>query len=390
MEGNRELEQLDAEARALKATLMRYLSEALLEDPGLGKLTAELTRITQASQRHSVEATARAEQKIQALAASVDAVRAEMRTLLTQSHEHVVREVRAVVAEQLNKKKKAEPADEVAERLDRLQLEVRNLARALQMNQPRAVAADVDAEPRRGRRPMAARARMPGNWSNWIALGYAAPLAALLVVSVGYNVWQATRKPPILAAVTMPERTKPLAGKTTPAAPAASPNTALASPIEQAAAVSAALKQTAWDNLWKSALELPLQQCWPEAKSTAKVAKFRDCACPVSKDSVPKDKTDKDAACEWSPKWSGEASAAALQAVLSVAAAKTITIDAKVGTGTFNAIDVLVRDCGFKDAALTAAIEELRTTRGKAPADGREPATAQILGFLKMNLHSCR
>jgi hypothetical protein len=81
---------------------------------------------------------------------------------------------------------------------------------------------------------------------------------------------------------------------------------------------------------------------------------------------------------------------AALQAVLSVAAAKTITIDARAGAGTFNAIDLLVRDCGFKDAALTQAIDELRATRGKAAAGSGEPATHQILGFLKKNLHSCR
>src|SRR5262245_27008328 len=70
MDGNREREQLDAEARALKATLMRYMSEAMLEDQGLGKLSAELTKLVQASQRHAAESTARSEQKVQALAAT--------------------------------------------------------------------------------------------------------------------------------------------------------------------------------------------------------------------------------------------------------------------------------------------------------------------------------
>jgi len=391
MDGNRELEQLDTEARALKATLMRYMSEAMLEDHGLGKLSAELTKIVQGSQRHSAESTARGEQKVQALATAVEALRAEMRTLLNQSHEHIVREVRAVLNEQLTKKLKKAPeaADEVSERLDRLQIEMRNLARSLQArpnsaaSRPVAVDLDVEPPPRRAKRATPQHARTPalGSWR------IAAPLAALLAISVGYNVWQARRAPR-----PQPEtETARAAAQPVPkvAAPAAAKNvavqnvTAILNPPDPVpSTVPPTVTQAAWDNIWKTALDLPMQQCWFEGKSNAKAGtKFRDCACP---------KADKGAACEWTAKWSAEASVAALQAVLSVAAAKTITIDAKAGAGTFNAIDLLVRDCGFKDAALMQSIDELRATRGKAPAGGAEPAAQQILGFMKKNLHSCR
>jgi hypothetical protein len=391
MDGNRELEQLDAEARALKATLMRYMSEAMLEDQGLSKLSAELTKIVQASQRHSAESTARSDQKVQGLAGTVDALRAEVRTLLHQSHEHIVREVRTVVSEQLSKKKKVSDADEIAERLDRLQLEVRNLARSLQNREARPAAAtarpvaiDVDDAPaRRGKRVAAPQERM-ATLASW---RIAAPLAVLFAVSVGCTVWWATRP------VRPPLETAPTASLPTSKVPAPPAMVVDKAPVQNIvvpaqppdpgpAAVAPTLKQGAWDAIWKGALDLPMQQCWFEAKSNAKAgSKFRDCACP---------KAEKEAACEWSAKWSAEASVAALQAVLSVAAAKTMTIDARAGTGTFNAIELLVRDCGFKDAALTKSIEELRATRGKVLAGGGEPATHQILGFLKKNLHSCR
>jgi hypothetical protein len=216
---------------------------------------------------------------------------------------------------------------------------------------------------------------------------FAAPLAALLVLSIGYNVWQATRSTEPRAEVTQPPQVvaKPLP---TPAAPSVAVQPAVANVAE---VLLPDVKQEAWNKVWKAALELPLQQCWPDAKSNARVSKFRDCVCPQSdKNRTDKDKADKEMACELTSKWSAEASVAALQAVLSVAAAKPITIDAKVGAGTFNAIDLVIRDCGFKEPALTRSIEELRTTRGKAPGEGKEPAAQQILGFLKKNLYSCR
>jgi hypothetical protein len=374
MDGNRELEQLDAEARALKATLMRYMSEALIEDQGLNKLTAELTKIVQTSQRHATESAARAEQKLQALTTTVEALRGEMRTL---------------VSDQTSKRKKTLDMDVLTEQLDRLQLEVRKLATAVARGTSAAVAVDADPPPRRApsrATPSRSRAGLPV-WR------FAAPLAALLVISIGYNVWQATRSAEPRAEVTQPPQVVPKPLPTTPAAPSAGVQPAVANVAE---VLLPDVKQEAWNQVWKAALELPLQQCWPDAKSNAKVSKFRDCACPQSdktqsdKNRADKDKADKEMACEFTPKWSAEASLAALQAVLSVAAAKPITIDAKVGAGTFNAIDLVIKDCGFKEPALTRSIEELRTTRGKAPGEGKEPAAQKILGFLQKNLHSCR
>jgi len=223
---------------------------------------------------------------------------------------------------------------------------------------------------------------------------FAAPLAALLVISIGYNVWQATRSTEPRAEVTQPPQVVP---KPLPMTPAAAPSAGVQPAVANVAEVLLPdVKQEAWNKVWKAALELPLQQCWPDAKSNARVSKFRDCACPQSdktqsdKNRTDKDKADKEMACELTSKWSAEASVAALQAVLSVAAAKPVTIDAKVGAGTFNAIDLVIRDCGFKEPALTRSIEELRTTRGKAPGEGKEPAAQQILGFLQKNLYSCR
>jgi hypothetical protein len=377
MDGNRELEQLDAEARALKATLMRYMSEALIEDQGLNKLTAELTKIVQASQRLAADSAARSEQKIQALTTTVEALRGELR------------EMRTLVNDQAGKRKKVLDLDVVTEQLDRLQLEVRKLATGLQSREARGagapVAVDVDPPPRRPQ-PRARASRVSGRLP---LLRFAAPLAALLLISIGYNVWQATRSSEPHAEATEPPpraSTQP-----EPTAPPVQAPAALSAGVQPAIANVAAValpdvKQAAWDKIWKAALELPLQQCWPDAKSNAKVSKFRDCACPT----LDKGRADKEVACEVTSKWSAEASVAALQAVLSVAAAKPITIDAKVGTGTFNAIDLVIKDCGFKEPVLTRSIEELRATRGKAPGEGKEPAAQQILGFLQKNLHSCR
>ena len=376
MDGNRELEQLDAEARALKATLMRYMSEALIEDQGLNKLTAELTKIVQASQRHATESAARAEQKIQALTTTVEALRGE------------VREMRTLVNDQTGKRKKTSDMDVLTEQLDRLQLEVRKLATGLARGAGAAVAVDVDPPARRPQ-PRAKPSRLPAGLSVW---RFAAPLAALLVISIGYNVWQATRSSEPKAAVIQPPSVVAKPPPPTPKVQA--PSAAVQPAVANVAAIALPdVKQEAWNKIWKAALELPLQQCWPDAKSNAKVSKFRDCACPPAdkgRDKSDKDKSDREVACEVTSKWSAEASVAALQAVLSVAAAKPITIDAKVGAGTFNAIDLVVKDCGFKEPALTRSIEELRTTRGKAPGEGKEPAAQQILGFLQKNLHSCR
>jgi hypothetical protein len=376
MDGNRELEQLDAEARALKATLMRYMSEGLIEDQGLNKLTAELTKIVQSSQRHATESAARAEQKIQALTTTVEALRGEMRTL---------------VSDQAGKRKKTPDMEVLTEQLDRLQLEVRKLTAAVTRGTSAAVAVDADPPPRRGQ----SRAKSPRIHAGLPVWRFAGPLAALLVISIGYNVWQASRSAEPKAEVTQPPEVVAKPPPQTPGVQAAS------APVQPAVLNVAGvalpdLKLEAWSKVWKAALELPLQQCWPDAKSNAKVSKFRDCACPQSdktqsdKNRTDKDKADKEMACEFTSKWSAEASIAALQAVLSVAAAKPITIDAKVGAGTFNAIDLVIKDCGFKEPALTRAIEELRTTRGKALAQGKEPAAQQILGFLQKNLHSCR
>jgi hypothetical protein len=374
MDGNRELEQLDAEARALKATLMRYMSEALIEDQGLNKLTAELTRIVQASQRHATEAAARTEQKIQALATTVDSLRGELR------------EMRTLVSEAPSKRKKNLDMDVLTEQLDRLQLEVRRLASGLQGKDARgasqAVAVDVDPPPRRAQ-PRSRSARLPPvGLPMW---KFAAPLAALLLISIGYNVWQAMRatepKAEVAQASSLRAAAKPPAATTAGPAPSAAVQPAV---VNVAAVAMPDVKQAAWDKIWKAALEVPLQQCWPGSTSNAKVSKFRDCACPAA------GKGDKEVACEVTSKWSAETSVAALQAVLSVAAAKPMTIDAKVGAGTFNALELVVKDCGFKEPAFTKSIEELRTTRGKSPGEGKESAAQQILGFLQKNLHSCR
>ena len=374
MDGNRELEQLDAEARALKATLMRYMSEALIEDQGLNKLTAELTKIVQASQRHAAESAARAEQKLQALTTTVEALRGELR------------EMRTLVNDQSSKRKKTLDMDVLTEQLDRLQLEVRKLGSGLQSKDARGagtpVAVDVDPPSRRAQ-PRGRAARFPA--AGLPVWKFAVPLAAVLLISIGYNVWQANRssEPKAEVAQASPPTVVAKPPPPTPAAPASSG--AVQPSVANVAAVALPdVKQVAWDKIWKAALELPLQQCWPDAKSNAKVGKFRDCACPTL------EKGNKEVACEVTSKWSAEASVAALQAVLSVAAAKPITIDAKVGAGTFNAIDLVVKDCGFKEPALTKSIEELRITRGKSPGEGKEPAAQQILGFLQKNLHSCR
>jgi hypothetical protein len=392
MDGNRELEQLDAEARALKATLMRYMSEALIEDQGLNKLTAELTKIVQASQRHAVDAATRAEQRMQALSTTVESVRGELR------------EIRTLVNDQASKRKKTLDMDVLTEQLDRLQLEVRKLATGLQLKEARGASATEAGPPRRAQ-PRAPGSRRTAGLPVW---QFAAPLSALLVISIGYNVWQATRSSAPLAEVAAPPK-----GVAKPLTPAVQMPSAVIQPAfaNVAAVALPDPKQEAWNKIWRAALELPLQQCWPDTKSNAKVSKFRDCACVVSdktqaeknpsdkdrpdkdrpdKDRPDKDKVDKEVACEVTSKWSAEASLAALQAVLSVAAAKPITIDAKVGAGTFSAIDLVIKDCGFKDAGLTRAIEELRTTRGKPAGEGKEPPAQQILGFLQKNLHSCR
>jgi hypothetical protein len=359
---------------------MRYLSEALIEDQGLNKLTAELTRIVQTSQRHSAESTARAEQKLQALGSTVETLRGELRTLVHQSQEQLLREVRSLVSEQFGKRsQKILETDALTEQLDRLQVEVRTLARGLRAG---GRAADLDRSAGKSPRAVPGRKRVFTEWGTW---RFTAPLVALLALSIGYNVWQATR--PITSPATVKSALPLEMSSRQPARPQLSPPTSVP-PVAAAVAVPSA-NQSAWDMVWKAALELPLQQCWPQAKSNAKVSSFRDCVCAES-DARSSDTTvTHDTVCEWSAKWSAEASVAALQAVLSVAAAKPVTIDARVGSGTFNAMELLVRDCGFKEPALTQAIEELRTTRGKA-GDGREPATHQILGFLKKNLGSCR
>lgn len=386
MDGNRELEQLDAQARALKATLLRYLSESMLEDQGLGKLSAELTKIVQAAQRHSAEVSARSEQKV---AAAVDGLRAEVRAALAQANEQIVREVRAAVNDQLTKKLKkggADAGDPLAEQIERLQSEVRALTRSLQARGGAQPAAIDEPPPRRATQARRAPPKQfdLARFSPW---QIATPLVAVLALSFGINVWQATRSDPAAGAA---KPTPQAAVQKKPAATNQGVSSVidLVKPPDPAPVLVPDAKQAAWDKVWKSALELSMQQCWLDAKSNAKAGtgtKFRDCACPSKTDS----KADKEMPCEWSAKWSPDASLAALQAVLSVAAAKPMTIDAKAGAGTFNAIDLLVRDCGFKDPVFTQAVEELRTTKGK-PAGSGEPATHVILSFMKKNLSACR